>query len=1191
MPSHHLPRRTVSLGALLAVAVTAASCGGGGGAPGGPDARPSVADAGPSADAAPPANALKVHYHRALGDYSGWTVATSAGAVTAGTSDGFGAAYSVAFAPGAPSVTLSLKNGGQSDGAGDLTVDVSGSVREAWVLSGWPEAITRALPALPRTNQIAVYYLRADDAYSGWGLHLWGDQVTGTSWGAPLAQAGVDPGFGAGFLIDVTPGAAAGNCPPGDVCLIAHKGDTKDPGPDMSFDPKLLGNIIFLLSGSTDLTAVPRRIGDVGIAGAAAHLVAHDTLAWCLGRDANGACVGDSTLTAFELRTSATAEIVAKGTDVTGGTVIVLTPRPSGLTPDQAKLAPYLAGAQVFAIAPADQAKLTDAVKGQLVAVARKTDGKAGRATQVQTALYLDESFATDAPLGPSFAPGGAPTLALWAPTAQSVKLHVYDAAKNEIAGSPFAMTAGAKGVWQKTGDASWSGDFYRFELVVYHPLTRKIETLTVTDPYSVSLSTNSRYSQIIDLADPALKPPGWDGLVKPPLAAPEDIVVYEGHVRDFSALDPTTARERRGKLLGFVTPGGAQPSAGLAHLAELAQAGLTHLHLLPVFDFATIDEDPAQRVDLSDSFTALCARVPAVPADLCGVAAQAIVDFLGTLTGASMQQQQVAGYLRGVDSYNWGYDPLHYGVPEGSYASTAEGPARILELRSAVASLAGLNLRVVFDVVYNHTNASGVGPNSVLDKVVPGYYHRLDRDTGLVQTSSCCQNTASEHRMMERLMIDTLVRWARDYKVDAFRFDLMGLHMRDNLVHAQAALAALTPGHDGVDGSAIYLYGEGWEMGELSGNVRGVPATQANMAGTGVGTFNDRVRDGVRGGGPFDHGDDLRKNQGFASGLYTDPNELSSASDATKERVLFDADLVKTALAGGIADFRFISSTGATLVAAALGYGGKAAGYTKDPQETINYVAAHDNQDLSDILALKLPTGTTPDARRRADSLALDVVLLAQGVPFVHMGDDILRSKSEDGNSYDSGDWFNTVDFSLQSTRWAAGLPPQGDNGGSWSTIQKIFADPTAAPTVATIRDARDHFLEMLQIRKSSPLFRLRTGADVRARVDFPIGGPDAPPGVIVMTIADGACAGPDLDPQRDGLIVVINASPSLQKVTVAGAAGAALHPVQQASADPILASVTVVGSELGVPGRTTAVFSVPQSQARDGGPPCNTR
>ena len=260
-------------------------------------------------------------------------------------------------------------------------------------------------------------------------------------------------------------------------------------------------------------------------------------------------------------------------------------------------------------------------------------------------------------------------------------------------------------------------------------------------------------------------------------------------------------------------------------------------------------------------------------------------------------------------------------------------------------------------------------------------------------------------------------------------------------------------------------------------------------------------------------------------------------------------------------------------------------------PQEAITYAAAHDDQDLWDIVQAKLPTGTSIADRVRADELELDVVLLGEGVPFIHMGDDMLRSKSLDKNSFDSGDWFNLIDWSGQRTAWKTGLPLQGDNGAFWTLITAIFGDATTTPGPADIAAASAHFQEMLRIRKSSPLFRLRAPADVKTRVDFLNFGSQQVPGVIVMTIADGSCAGADLDPDRDGIVVVINADKASHTMTVPGADGAVLHPVQQASADPTVKTASVAGHDLTVPARTTAVFQVPESQDRSGGPPCNTR
>ena len=362
------------------------------------------------------------------------------------------------------------------------------------------------------------------------------------------------------------------------------------------------------------------------------------------------------------------------------------------------------------------------------------------------------------------------------------------------------------------------------------------------------------------------------------------------------------------------------------------------------------------------------------------------------------------------TDGFNWGYDPFHYTVPEGSYATNPDGPSRTLEFRQMVAGLNKTGLRVVMDVVYNHTTASGQDPKSVLDRIVPGYYQRLSA-TGTVENSTCCANTASEHAMMEKLLIDSVLTWAVDYKVDGFRFDLMGHHSRATMVKLRGELDKLTVRHDGVDGKKVYLYGEGWNFGEVADNARFQQATQVEMYGAGIGTFNDRLRDSVRGGGPFD--DDPRF-QGFGSGLFTDPNGVpANAGAAAKATLLLDEDRIKVGLAGNLRDYLFTSSSGAVVKGSQIDYNGAPTGYTADPSEVITYVDAHDNETLFDALTYKLPVATSMSDRVRMNTLSLATVTLGQGPSFWHAGADLLRSKSLDRNSYNSGDWFNRIDFS----------------------------------------------------------------------------------------------------------------------------------------------------------------------------------
>ena len=242
----------------------------------------------------------------------------------------------------------------------------------------------------------------------------------------------------------------------------------------------------------------------------------------------------------------------------------------------------------------------------------------------------------------------------------------------------------------------------------------------------------------------------------------------------------------------------------------------------------------------------------------------------------------------------------------------------------------------------------------------------------------------------------------------------------------------------DGVDGQAIYLYGEGWNFGEVADNARGVNATQLNMAGTGIGTFSDRLRDAVRGGGPFDGGQDLIRNQGFANGLYYDPNALNSGAQSELDRLLLSTDQIRVGMAGNLAGYEFIDRNGNLVTGAEVDYNGQPAGYTLDPQENISYISKHDNQTLFDNNTYKIPVDAPVwQERVRIQNVGLSTVMLGQGVPFMHAGSDLLRSKSLDRDSFNSGDWFNQVGLHLsERITWGVGLPVAGKNQDNWDIM-----------------------------------------------------------------------------------------------------------------------------------------------------------
>ncbi|MEM1271353.1 MAG: alpha-1,6-glucosidase domain-containing protein, partial [Bacteroidota bacterium] len=788
-------------------------------------------------------------------------------------------------------------------------------------------------------------------------------------------------------------------------------------------------------------------------------------------------------------------------------------------------------------VIPAGSLSLVPTIlKGDFAIAAYDGSGDLMDATRIQIQGVLDDLFSYAGDLGTVYA-GSVPSVHVWAPTATQIDFHRFADGNPATLPTVSAMTYDpATGVWSITGDASWDRDYYVFEVTVFAPDSTRFLTHTVSDPWAVSLTTNSKRAQILNLDDASLKPSGWDGLAKPAYTTPEDISVYEVHVRDFSINDATVASANRGTFKAFTETS----SDGMQHLEALQAAGLSHIHLLPAFDIASVNEDASTRTEPSPS------------------------------GGRSTTTQQAAvGVARGNDGFNWGYDPYHFGAPEGSYSTDpADGATRVLEFREMVQSLNEAGLRVVMDVVYNHTSSFGqTFENSVLDKIVPGYYHRYG-SAGEGQFSSCCADTATEYDMMQKLMVDTLIRWAKDYKVDGFRFDLMNLHSVDDIQEVRTAVDALSMGTDGVDGQDVYIYGEGWNFGSAQG--KGLThAHQWNMPGTGIGTFNDRIRDASHGGYSTDPTEVFK--QGFINGLSFDWNG-KNYSNRSQGELRYQMDRLRLSLAGNLQDFEIEDQAGTTIKGKDL----NGTSYALDPQESINYISKHDNETLYDLSVYRLPAGATGDDRTRVQNLGLSLVALAQGIPFFHMAGELLRSKSLDRNSYDSGDWFNRVDWTGATNNFAVGLPPEWDNQNRWSVMTPLLNDTGNDATPANIQRAREHFEEILKIRTGSPLFTLETAADAIARIDFHNTGPSQTDGLIVMSISDET--GTDLDPSADALVVLFNATNTAQTHTIASFAGygAALHPILAASTDPVVktSSATCGSGAFTVPARTTAVF-----------------
>ncbi|MDN3652493.1 pullulanase-type alpha-1,6-glucosidase [Thalassotalea ponticola] len=844
---------------------------------------------------------------------------------------------------------------------------------------------------------------------------------------------------------------------------------------------------------------------------------------------------------------------------------------PTELSAEQRQKFVHLAGkGSAFTLAePMSIKQQKQLLKGPLLLQISDLNGVVKSITRVQTGFAIDALFtAGDADadevndLGSVLNATGT-QFKLWAPTARNVNVLLFDQQKQPISPSSLAMQFDAHtGVWVAQIDQHLNQVFYQYQIEVYHPESQSVQTLITTDPYSLSLSTNSEYSQVVDLNNDVSKPLGWDEQENPTVNHPEDNVFYELHIGDFSASDSALSNEAvRGKYAAFEQTN----SDGIQHLKQLKSAGLNNVHLLPTFDIGTVNEDPEQRVTLNDSLAKLC-RLK-VTLSICANdsldKSQSIAALLTSFDVNSSDAQALVSEMRTLDNYNWGYDPFHYTVPEGSYAQNPDGVSRIKEFRSMVMALHNMGFRVIMDVVYNHTHQAGLEATSVLDKIVPGYYQRLNPITAMVEQSTCCDNTATERKMMAKLMQDSLVVWARDYKIDGFRFDLMAHQPKDVMLAARDAVSA-------VDADT-YFYGEGWNFGEVANNQRFEQASQLNLAGSEIGTFTDRLRDAVRGGGMTASGEQIRQQQGIGNGLFTRPNELRSKQDSKQQYLLF-ADQLRVGLAANLATYPLRDRHDEQVTGADVPYGDQPAGYALDPADTINYVSKHDNQTLWDNHQYRIAFDVSTDDRVRMQALSLAYPMYAQGIPFIHMGSELLRSKSYLRDSYDYGDWFNAVDFGMQDNNYHVGLPPAEKDRQNWQIISKIIDANQGRDQVQAkhIQFMSDRFAELLKIRMSSPLFRLTSAAQIESQLRFLNTGSKQVPGLIVMQLTDRR----DIDPNYQQITVLFNSSADAIEFDYSDAQQYQLHPVLAKSSDPITQQHRVTNKGFVVQKFSAAVF-----------------
>lgn len=500
----------------------------------------------------------------------------------------------------------------------------------------------------------------------------------------------------------------------------------------------------------------------------------------------------------------------------------------------------------------------------------------------------------------------------LWAPSADRVRLNLYASGEGGDPEEHVEMEKAGYGTWRIHIDRDLKGSFYTFQIEKNGKWLNETPGI-----WAKAVGINGNRAAVIDWNE--TNPDGWKSDRSPELKMYSDIILYELHHRDFS-IAPDSGIENKGKFLALTETGTKTPegeATGLDHLKEL---GVTHIHILPSFDFATVDETKLDE-----------------------------------------------------NHYNWGYDPKNYNVPDGSYSTDPANPVvRIREFKEMVKSLHQNGFRIVLDVVYNHTASTD---HSNFDLTVPGYFYRQNADGSYSNASGCGNETASEREMVRHYIIESVKFWAREYHIDGFRFDLMGIHDIETMNRLRSELLEIDP--------TIFVYGEGWVAADspLPFEQRAVKENVGQMEGIGV--FNDEFRDGLK-GSTFDE-----QEPGYASGNINGHFEP-----------------VKYGIVGGTDHPQ-------------VDYGGLLycnAPYAGAPSQMINFVSCHDGYTLVDKLKLSVQGDHAADELIPIDKLVHTVLLTAQGIPFIRSGEEIMQDKQGEPNSYKSPDSINRIDWSLKA-------------------------------------------------------------------------------------------------------------------------------------------------------------------------------
>ncbi len=722
--------------------------------------------------------------------------------------------------------------------------------------------------AAPETVKLTVHYNRPGGDYTGWNLWIWKNSDN-NSLDKPISTTGTvftgQDDFGKTVTVTLEDMASFK-----DVGIIVRLNDwsAKDVSDDRfisKFDSNGNAEIWLVQNDKTIYYEKP----DIRLKYSIVTLDELDKVKVEVNKKFNPAATDTSASAGFSINDAEISKVTAGNGDSAGGTVFFLTLKaPVSLDKKYTLSHPALGSAEIQL--------------GEVIS------------TKAFEAMY---TYKGD-DLGNTYGKGQT-NFRVWAPTATAVSLVTYPSA-DASTGTSYAMTPDIQGTWKTSLIGDKDGLIYTYKVTVGG------EVNEVIDPYARAATINGARGVVVDLD--STDPQGWKSK-KPNFSGnPTDALIYELHVRDLSmdssAPFPTEARGKFKALTYANLKGAKGQPVGVAAIKDL---GITHVQLLPIYDFASVDESNP--------------------------------------------------------SFNWGYDPLNYNIPEGSYSTNPANPKlRIVELKEGIQALHNQGMRVIMDVVYNHVyNASTFSQS----KIVPGYWFRTDSSGTLTSASGCGNDSASERSMVRKFIVDSIKYWASEYNLSGFRFDLMGLHDLETMKQVRAELNKIDP--------SIILIGEGWDMGTHPAETR---ANQRNIKQLpGIAVFNDQIRDGIK-GSVFNSSE-----PGFATGK---------------------AGLNNNVAAGIVGNTDFGSGISPNFT-------------TLAPYQSVNYVEAHDNNTLDDKIRLSIKSTNDADIAK-LHRLAGSIPILSQGIPFIHAGQEFRRSKSGDSNSYKSSDEINSLKWDLMT-------------------------------------------------------------------------------------------------------------------------------------------------------------------------------